>query len=81
MYHYGEKSATPRSRGVKKVCNKRNPSEEEITIQYNKLVDHLEKIGLKPEDVPQALQKLQKQLRADMARHQRRIDKSNVAVS
>ncbi|MTI82313.1 MAG: hypothetical protein FH756_00120 [Firmicutes bacterium] len=63
------------------MCNKRNPSEEEITNQYNKLVDHLGKIGLEPEDVPQALQTLQKQLRADMARHQKRIDKSNVAVS
>ncbi len=63
------------------MCNKRNPSEEEITNQYNKLVDYLGKIGLKPEDVPQELQKLQKQLSADMARHQKRIDKLNVAVS
>lgn len=63
------------------MCNKRNPSEEEITAQYNALVNYLAKIGLKPEDVPQALEELQLQIRNELAIVQKVYNKLASAVS
>lgn len=48
------------------MFNKRNPSKEELAAQQTILLEHLAAMGLKPEDVPQAMQELQNQINTEL---------------
>jgi hypothetical protein len=48
------------------MFNKRNPSKEELAAQQTILLEHLAAMGLKPEDVPQAMQELQNQIKTEL---------------
>ncbi|NPV30751.1 MAG: hypothetical protein HPY58_14175 [Firmicutes bacterium] len=50
------------------MFNKRNPSKEELAAQQTILLEHLAAMGLKPEDVPQAMQELHRLILADLKR-------------
>ncbi len=51
------------------MFNLRNPTEEQLQQQYQGLVEQLAKLGLKPEDVPRELEKLRKQIDAEISKH------------
>ncbi|NLI74752.1 MAG: hypothetical protein GX369_08330 [Euryarchaeota archaeon] len=57
------------------MFSSRFPTPSEQEAQYNALVQQLAKIGLRPENVPQAMEELKKQIYADLVKAKQRLAK------